>query len=416
MFGAFLRSPLGIVAIGLIAVFFIVGVGGSGLSTGYLSGTQGLEAQFHSVRWHNNWYSSTEEPGEPLYEPVEGVDVGWPSSMTFGYDMVLDPDYPISGMPDLCASQQPLTVQTDVEPKQYVWNYKVESDKVLENGTIVDVYKQFEMYRYRCDWAINVWLSGTEMEAEGKVTASPLTWVLWGPNYAGGVLWLRLVPKSFVYFVDNPDQVFFAPAYIGLSEDVEWVGLDKDGRIIENDPDILQSQDLVPKTQGETVGIYYERGGGEELNEQTLLSYQGTALDPQIFRDEYWIRVKLVEFKPLSWTEGIWPFQTHNWKYPSAHFKFMVYLFVVGEWTVYFKTGEIPELEPHTPIVGLAGWWDWLSAWLRSPFGLFYSFIGLIVLGIIALIVLSIFAPGLLVGIGRIFKTRYFKVSVSHSA
>jgi len=316
--------------------------------------------------------------------------------------MAFDPDWATYGMPDFCASQQPITIQSDVEPKTYSWSYKVGS-KTLENGTTVDEYKQFNMFRYRCDWAINIWLSGTEQESMGEIWSN-----VWGhggvvPNYAGALLWIRLVPRAFVYFKDNPDQVFFAPAYIGLAENVHWVGVDKDGKKIDPDPAIISSEDMNPKAQGETVGIYYKRGGGEIITEDKLLSYEGTLLDSEIFRTEYWMRLYFSQFTPLSWYEwGLW----HNWKFPSAYIKFVIYLFVVGEWTVYIKTGEIPALEPHTPIVRVYNpVTDWISSivdaihnWFVGVadmiLGGFWAFLPIILI-VVGIILVIIFSPAI---------------------
>jgi hypothetical protein len=369
-------SPLTVIL--LMSLLVVLLVGGTRLlglspilSPGYETGFQGLERQFNSVYFDGKWYSNSETSGTP-------------SSMSFGYSMDFDPDATTGGYPDLCASQQPITVQTDMEPKSYVWNYKVGS-KTFENGTIADEYKQFEMYRYKCDWSMNLWLSGTEWEAHPSPgDLSP------DKNYAGTKLWLKLVPRSFVYFTENPDQVFFAPAYIGLAEDVSWTGLNKDGSIKPDDPEMLSSQDLIPKAQGEVVGIYYQRGGGDFLTEDTLLSYQGTTLDPQIFRNEYWMRIDLLSFHAINWWDwGIW----HNWKFPSAQLKFVVYLFVVGQWTVYIKTGEVPTLNPHTPIVHITDISGDILAWLTNPWTLFWMGI---VGSLLLIVLLIIFAPGLL--------------------
>jgi hypothetical protein len=367
------RSPL--IVIILMSLLLVLLTGGSllGLQTshpGYLSGAQGLEVGFNSVYFDGKWYSNIETSGTP-------------SSMSFGYSMDFDPDVVSDGYPDLCASQQVITVQTDMEPKSYIWNYKVGS-KTLDNGTIVDEYKQFEMYRYKCDWAMNLWLSGPEWEAAVHYAVIGTT-----KDYAGTKVWLKLVPRSFVYFEENPDQVFFAPAYIGLAQDVSWAGLNKDGSTVLNDPQIASSQDLIPKVQGEVVGIYYQRGGADVFTEDTLLSYKGTALDPEIFREEYWMRIDLMSFHSLSWRD----WTVHNWKFPSAYLHFLVYEFVVGEWTVYFKTGEVPTLKPHTPIIHVTDVLGDFFAWLTSPWTLFWLF-GLGSLLIIVLLI--IFAPGLL--------------------
>ena len=357
---------------------------------GYLTGTQGLEAQFHSLHWgtqdipSDTWWSSNEHPSEPLY--YKDNNPVYPSSLSFGYSMDFDPDGSSIGMPDLLASQQPFTVDTDVEPKRYIWNYKV-GTKTLANGTIVDAYKQFEMYRYKLTWSINLWLSGTEWEADGKYDDTPDSHLDCKGAYQSGELWIKLEPRAFVYFLDNPDELYFAPAYIGV-DDIQWIGTDKDGKQILNDPDIIKSNDIIPKAKGETLGIYYTRGGQPVNVQDKLLSFQNKTLDPEVFRSEYWIKINLVEMKAYNWYE-LW---IHNWKYPSVNIKFFVYMFAVGSWTVYIKTGEIPSLEPHTPLMGGGGFdWSWLTNWFADPFNQLWLFFFTLV---VVVIIVSIFSPG----------------------
>ena len=374
------KSPLTVILLVLmLSVLVMSGARFLGLQThpGYLTGTQGLQAQFHSVYFNNAYWSTTETPSDAN-----------PSVMNFGYDMTFDPDGATVNRPDLCGTQQPITVDADVEPKKYSWQIKVETGKTLENGTIVDVYKQYDMFRYQCDWATNVWLSGTENEAMGRSSIVPGDQETTLCNYAGTTIWLKVTPRSFVYFMDTPKQLFFAPAYIGLSEEVTWASIDKKGQTIIDDVEIKSIEDIIPKAKGETVGIYYQRGGGDMATEDTYLKYQGQTLDPEIFRDEYWIRFSLLNFKPINWWTAFW--LEHGWKFPSAYLHFLVYVFVVGEWEVYIKTGEVPKLEPHTPIVRYT---TDIFDWLTNPWTLFW-------LGIIGsfflLVLLIVFAPGLL--------------------
>jgi len=124
-----------------------------------------------------------------------------------------------------------------------------------------------------------------------------------------------------------------------------------------------------------------------------LLSYQNHNLDPEIFRNDYWMRLNLMSFKPLSWQEGLPPFYSwHNWKYPSAYLHFTVYLFVVGQWTVYFKTGEIPPLQPHTPIARLVNPFDSLTSWFSNPLNQLWTFF---IIMVIVIVGISILNPGM---------------------
>lgn len=345
---------------------------------GYLTGTQGLEAQFHSLFFNNSWCSVTEKPSWAKQA----------SSWSFGYSLAFDPDIKDDGWCDLAATQQPFTLDADVEPKHYSWTVDL-GEVTLSNGTKAKKFYNFEMWRYRLTWKINVWLSGTEAEACDTTYFNIITWE---PNYAGTKVWIKLVPKTFVYFKENPDQLFFAPAYLGL-ESCTWAGIDKDGRTIMNDPDMQRSQDLIPKARGETLGIYYQRGGTPVNLEQTLLSYQGLSLDTAIFRNEYWTRIDFLNFKPINWYDyQIW----HNWKYPSVYLEFSAYVFVVGRWTVYLATGEVPQLEPHTPIMvtgnPIADFFAGIAAWLSNPINQFWV---LLIIIVIVILVVSVMSPGL---------------------
>lgn len=365
------RGALALLLITLICIIIIArgGFVPSLSEIGFLTGTQGLEAQFDSLYFNNSYCSITEKP----------IWARQASSWSFGYTMDFDPDVKDDGWCDLLATQQPMTLDTDVEPKHYSWT--VDQGLVtLSNGSQAKKIYQFEMWRYRLTWRINIWLSGTEAEACDTTYFNIITWE---PNYGGTKIWIKLVPKAFVYFKENPDQVFFAPAYIGLNS-YTWASIDKDGKTILNDPDMQKTQDLIPKASGETLGIYYTRGGTPVNLEQALLSYQGLSLDTAIFRNEYWTRIDLLNFKPINWYDyQIW----HNWKYPSVMLEFTVYSFVVGRWTVYISTGEVPNLNPHLPITvtgnPIADFLNALGTWLSNPLVQFWLLLIVIVIVLI---------------------------------
>lgn len=370
------KGALAIALITLVALFALIKGGVFPLmeTPGFLTGAQGLEAQFHSLYWERNWYSTTECPSGKK-----------PSMRQFGFTMTFDPDDQYDGWADLCASQQPFTVDTEVEPKHYAWTVD-KGTVTLSNGTKVKKVYQFEMWRYRMTWAVNIWMSGTEAETCDTTAFNIITWY---PNYADTTLWIKIMPKNYPYFKDNPDQLFLAPAYIGL-ENIAFAAFDQDKREIKNDPDIQALVDLIPKAPGEALGIYYQRGGTPINLEQRLLAYQGAELDPAIFRNEYWTRITLLNFPVKTWFDWqIW----HKWKFPSVYLKFVVYAFVVGRWTVYLASEEVPQLTPHTP-----------PTWTRDPISDFLKAVGdwfgknwvwllLVGLAVIAIIVFVLTLP-----------------------
>ena len=272
------------------------------LSIGYITGTQGLQAQFHSLWWNSTWLSQFEKPS-------------WASDASnwhFGWNLNFDPDEALEGWCNLEASQQPILVDAEIEPKYYNWT--VDKGIVdLPYGGKARKILQFEMWRFECNWAVNIWLSGPEEEAWDQ------RWdygIEWEPNYGGAEIWIKLIPKTFVYFEDNPDELYFAPCYFGVTN-FKIASVDKDGKITYNDPDITSITDLYPKAIGETLGIYYARGGTPTDIEDAIFSYKGMELDPEIFREEYWIHIDLLNFKPWNhvdfWTKA------HSWKLSLIH-------------------------------------------------------------------------------------------------
>ena len=249
------------------------------------------------------------------------------------------------GWPDLCATQGPFTLVSEKPIKSWPWI--VDKGVVtLPNGTRVRKVIQFEMYKYECTWTINIWLSGTEEEAWERAWHGGIAWE---PDYAGTEIWIKITPRKPPYFQDNPDEVYFAPAYIGVKN-------------ITYPTDIESCIDLIPKAVGETPGLYYVRGGNPVNLEEKLLSYRGIELDPSIFRNEYWMRINLITFKPANWVD-FWTKQ-HGYKWPSVNLEFKVYLFVVGKWTVYLREDEVPKPKPHPTPDYTPDPWAWLrNAW-----------------------------------------------------
>jgi len=349
------------------------------LSIGYIVGTQGLQAEFNSIHYKNYWYDKNNPGPNPYYQDNVA------SACEFFDRVNFDPDEPDGRHPNLKASMQPILVDTEVEPKLYMWQIKKGS--TTEGNIIYDVYEQFEMRRYRCEWAVNLWLDGPEEESWGDVNQ----------RYTDLQLWIKLVPQNFLYFKDNPDEVYFAPAYFGLDEKAFWGYYDENGRYFE-DSAMGDFQDIFPEAEGETLGIFYEKGGQEIDIEDTLLSYQNKSLDPRVFRSEYWIRIGVDRFYTVSWLDyGVW----HRWHQPSVLLKFLVYVYAVGKWTVKLAVGEVQDLTPHQSQFTQGGWGGW--AWFANPMNQLWIFFFTLV---VVVIVVSIFSPGVWTVLARALGRR----------
>ncbi|MDH5686274.1 MAG: hypothetical protein OEZ48_00185 [Candidatus Bathyarchaeota archaeon] len=359
-------------------------------TVGFITGYQGLQAEFNSVYLKGYWYDSDHDGPNKNY-------LEWPdkraSAVEFFDHINLDPDHSSDLLPNLAASMSPIVVDETVDPKRWIWRVKVgEETEEGKNAThswfrIIEEYKEFQILRYRCEWAMNLWLSGPGTEAYPDDLRT----------YRDAQVWIRLVPQAFVYFEDNPDQVYFSPALVQVL-DVEWYSFTDDKEKEVKDEAIAKYEDLIPKSEGETLGIFYSRGAQEINLQNKVLSYENQLLDPAVFRDEYWIRLSLLEFKPNSWWNDPLHLTGWSWQYPSVKIKFLVHVFVVGEWTVKLEKGETVELEVHDPTVSppAAPWFDIshitdaLEAFWADPLNKLAT--GLFVL-MVAIVIILVFTP-----------------------
>ncbi|RLI82367.1 hypothetical protein DRP04_04150 [Archaeoglobales archaeon] len=398
-FESFLRKNRKLIAILAIALLLICLGNFTRLETvGYLTATQGLEAQFAALRVNGIWLSEAEKPSTFSIKDRE-LSAENASNWFFGYELDFDPDEQDDGFPNLLINQQPFTVKTNPFGEvEYDERYAWQVDKgivTLSNGSKARKVIQFEMWRCKLSWALNIWLSGPKAESCDRAWHGGIAWE---PDYGGTEIWIKLKSRNFAYFQDNPDEVYFAPAYFGV-EYYEIASIDQDNRKTLDDPDMTSCIDLNPKERGETCGIYYERGGTPIDIEETLLTYENVELDPAVFRNEYWIHIDLVTFKPWNHIDFWW--KTHSYKWPSITLHFIVYVFVVGKWTVYLSEDEVPQLTPHTPPSLVRRPWSWLTDWWSNPWTLLWTGIfGFFVL-LIVIAILAIFAPGALTAITR---------------
>ena len=100
-----------------------------------------------------------------------------------------------------------------------------------------------------------------------------------------------------------------------------------------------------------------------------------------------------MQFKPYLnvdfWTKAL------TYKWPSINLKFVVYVFVVGKWTIYFAEDEVPKLNPHTPPSLVRDPWAWLRGigeWFANPLNQLWLVFIIIV---IVILVITILNPGI---------------------
>jgi len=252
----------------------------------------------------------------------------------------------------------------------YTWElYKPE-----ESSDLVDVYETFQIQKVLCEWKVNVWIDGTGNEAYPDDNH----------RWHDARIWIKLTPRNFAYFDGNEEELYFSPAYIGVSN-IEWYS-GKEDPDQTKDPTQAAKNDLYPEQVGDSFAIYAAKGETTAyMDESKILSYQGFDLDPQIFKNEYWIRMNVDRMQADSQLAGVGGW---DWSYVSAHITFEVHLFVVGKWRVVLEKGDIPDLEPREVYFGTDPFADLMrsiGAFATSPTGIFLAIVGLVVAIIIIL-------------------------------
>lgn len=378
------KTLIALIALTLIVIIGYLCISPPTLQTevGYLTATQGLEAHIAALYWKDAWWSLTETP------------YGWkPSSKVFNFRMVFDPDDATTGWCDLAVEQQPFVITEKPTAPYKQWLAPV----AALSPTGESVYKQIDIYQYKLEWRLNIFLTGTEQEAVDPT--GPALWH-WEPNYAGAQIWIKLVPRTEdVVFKEAPSNFYIAPAAIRIKAFHVYGAVKKDDtyELTENDPDILHCVDMVPRAEGAAVEILYARGGTPVDISKEILYCEGQPLNPAIFRTEYWIHFDLTQFKPYNyWVWNIW----HGWKWPSVQIEFEVYVWVIGEWTYYFTAGQWPSLKPHTPpslipsspldwlFKAIANFFQAIVAFFRTVGGFFLLLLILPIIAIILIIVI----------------------------
>lgn len=324
------KGFLGIMILAIICMGVFAGVSSMDISTGYFTGAQGLSFGFGGVNRNNEWWSSVETGTSP-YPGTQ------PSFKEFGGTMFLDIDDAYEGMPQLRGAINQFVNLNEGNPDKIydIWNVKTGTQSIA--GITYDVYKEYQMMRYECNLTLTFWLAGTEWESYGKWADGQVN-----PDWGGSSIWIRIARNQFTYFQDAEEKAYIAPAAIELYKDsILLPETDLDGN--------TGWAAYYPQQQGDTMFIYYQRGGGGiDLDESDLLYYQGKALDPAIFRDEWWVKIELDNFSPDQYTTI---FGGHIDKFPTVTQSYQFYVYVIGEWTTMFEAGDVPVVTPRLPVV-----------------------------------------------------------------
>lgn len=331
---------------------------------------QGLGVRYDSVYWKNHWYDSlTKNLPNPNYSNRVA------SVAKFNDYVVLNPDGSNELLPNLKMSGNVVVIDPTKQFVPYTWSIPSPS----ESTATIDVYYEYQMQKFEAEWRVNLWIDGTGNEAKAEDSC----------RWNNAEIWIELTPQEFAYFDNNEDELFFAPAYIGVKQVTWYSGTDNPNTML--DPTQAAKNDIYPEVVGDTFSLYAARGETmDEINESEMLSYKGQNLDANVFKNRYFVRMNVDRLQADS--ESYW-WGGWDWKYVSCHIVFEVHLFVIGQWRVMLQKGDVPELHPREPSFGE----DWFGDLLDGAFEFFSSPIGWLVAivgAIFAIIVLLIiFTP-----------------------
>jgi len=336
---------------------------------------QGLHPIYDSVYWNGYWYDSLHKGPNPNYEGRIA------SVAKFKEYVNLNPDGTNTLLPSLKMSGGPVLIDPTWHTEQYVWELKNEQ----ESTDMVDVYTVYRMQKVMAEWKVNVWIDGTGNEAFPDNNH----------RWFDAQIWIELIPEITPYFKGAEEaELYFAPAWMGV-KNIEWYSGKEDPNKMK-DPRQAALNELYPEEVGENFGLFAQRGETTTvIDEPKILSYRNQPLDPQIFKESYWIRMNVDRMQADSEAAGVGGW---DWSYVSAHITFEVHLFVIGEWRVALEKGDVPDLEPRTVSYGTDPFADLLrgiGGFITSPAGIFLAFMGL-VLAVFIILALTGALPGVI--------------------
>jgi hypothetical protein len=203
-------------------------------------------------------------------------------------------------------------------------------------------------------------------------------------------VWLEINTTPTFYYV-NAEKTYFAIGKVQLSNTVLYRGTtnQQGGLFSSNTVEPRQGVSVLPESEASLLYLYNEPWGGTSDTRATSYSYQGQALNPDVFRNKQYVKFDFNKFGVYGGTSQ-WGVPAGFWcKGDVAVICFDVTVFSIGEWKVQ-DVQEDPE--NYGRFVRTDQSADWLG-WLLSSSTLAW----LIPLAIIVAILF--FAPWFLIAI-----------------
>lgn len=347
----------------------------------YTTGYQGAKARFYGVRDQGKTYK------EGLWDttfkwdsPIDQGKYGNPPPIAGEMTSVFVPSESVGYQPSWIPSEWLLDATKTKNPVQtYEWEIK--------DGEETQFYR---MELWKLKWYFSI---SCEPKDDGDIPYTPVNLLEKPRNSLQDTeVWFSFDLTPMWYF-NGTENVYFALASLRLS-DIDYGALEGGQTPIEHDSRLR----VTPQSKSSILPIYYAGFGGARA-EQDVFSFEGKELNPDLFTDRVYSYFTLNDFGVTRW----WDWGGF-WKADVVTVGLDVEVFVIGEWKVK-DIQDIPDEYGRTAKTGAEGLGlgALFGAFFGSPEGRLWL---LFLIGIGVFLVLSIFAPWVLLGIFQIFGSR----------
>jgi hypothetical protein len=326
-----------------VSLFCSLLVGSVNAQFGSSTNFEGPKGSFYGVQYQGNYAA-------PLrWSNTDLNSVG--SLKSFGSTLKFDVDGRDSGKPNIYGEMTSIYLPSNTVGSVTSWtptnwlNQLQYLQNPIGNYTWQIDGKYYGMQSWLCRWYL-----GFSAEWEGGLRDIPLLGGGYGeappqPVYYDGdnsynnlEVWLK-IDTSPTFYYQNADATYFGIGKVQLTNAVEYVGQTNQygGLLSSNKVDPRQGVSLLPESEASTLFLYDAPFGDAGSARTTSYSYQGQALNANIFKDEYFLKVDFNKFGVYGGAGWTAPFYvpTNFWcRGDTAVVCLEVTVFSIGEWKV----------------------------------------------------------------------------------
>jgi hypothetical protein len=322
-------------------------------------------------------------------------------------------------------------------PTQIDW-YSYETQKTQSGNTIT--WKHYEVYVVPVDFVIELSVRPVQDLNVGDFQNFELWFVM------DTVVWLNaFTSNQYALLKENPPSgaVILAYNYRGGFPIWAWVGAWQPWQVSGRDGDpnkwydpadlkpeemseLQQHLQLMPSYSGSEITLYtqpnyiYTRTFAADIIKnpdllKQMLAQQIPGLPDPRFAQTVYFPITLINYGALRREGGWWITYWHKEYYPTSYLRVRCLYAIYGEW-VYAWTQQEAEKQGYkwenrsSVITGSQSWWDKflgsIGGFFTSPWTLLWTGIFALFAILIVIVILAIFAPGVLLSIASTFRRR----------